>query len=348
MTCRLDSTVLCTNTPILTAHWLSAFTVEGNDRASVLQEVSYATVVVYVKIARQLRVLRIESAMGNEVRAKVALIATQRTTRWKIYWHQSFTNVRLRNVHKSEYSEGKTLTELGHEHALSTRPPEDRCLCATRSQSWPKAVPDVIKEAAGKQRNKRKYQEENIRRVDKVCWKERRRKPRSEHTKTTGKTEGEKSYPIQLVHTVFDTSWRRLAQSSPSTATAGNQYAVNVNIFVHKTVESSLQAFKDETVINSIEAEGKSTLHWKSVIEQEQKFARTSISAKMGEGVKRFGRFLKARSSEPMRVTEGNTEHCRNEKEGWRTGDPRENPPTSCIVRHDSHMQKSGSDPAGG
>ncbi|KAJ8876738.1 hypothetical protein PR048_021185 [Dryococelus australis] len=29
------------------------------------------------------------------------------------------------------------------------------------------------------------------------------------------------------------------------------------------------------------------------------------------------------------------------------TGDPRENPPTSLIVRHDSHMRKSGSDPAG-
>ncbi|KAJ8867338.1 hypothetical protein PR048_031139 [Dryococelus australis] len=29
------------------------------------------------------------------------------------------------------------------------------------------------------------------------------------------------------------------------------------------------------------------------------------------------------------------------------TGDPRENPPTGCIVRHDSHERKSRSDPAG-
>ncbi|KAJ8875018.1 hypothetical protein PR048_022908 [Dryococelus australis] len=35
----LDSAVLCTNIPISTAHWLSAATVEGDDWASVLQEV---------------------------------------------------------------------------------------------------------------------------------------------------------------------------------------------------------------------------------------------------------------------------------------------------------------------
>ncbi|KAJ8886292.1 hypothetical protein PR048_012502 [Dryococelus australis] len=40
MTCRLDSTVLCSNMAILTAHSLSAVTVEGDDCASVLQEVS--------------------------------------------------------------------------------------------------------------------------------------------------------------------------------------------------------------------------------------------------------------------------------------------------------------------
>ncbi|KAJ8874951.1 hypothetical protein PR048_022841 [Dryococelus australis] len=43
-----------------------------------------------------------------------------------------------------------------------------------------------------------------------------------------------------LVHTVFDT-WRTLAQSSPSTVTADNQCAVDIGIFVHKTVESSMQ-----------------------------------------------------------------------------------------------------------
>ncbi|KAJ8883619.1 hypothetical protein PR048_015463 [Dryococelus australis] len=39
-------------------------------------------------------------------------------------------------------------------------------------------------------------------------------------------------------------------------------------------------------------------------------------------------------------------EQRRNECSGG-TRDPRENPPTSDIVRHDSHMRKSGSDPAG-
>ncbi|KAJ8888535.1 hypothetical protein PR048_008026 [Dryococelus australis] len=40
--------------------------------------------------------------------------------------------------------------------------------------------------------------------------------------------------PQPLVHTVFDTSWRTLAQSSPSSATAENQRAVDIGIFVRK------------------------------------------------------------------------------------------------------------------
>ncbi|KAJ8885948.1 hypothetical protein PR048_012154 [Dryococelus australis] len=47
-----------------------------------------------------------------------------------------------------------------------------------------------------------------------------------------------------------------------------------------------------------------------------------------------------------MRVTEVRMEQHRNAS-AWETGYPRENPPTSGIVRHDSHMQKSMSDPAG-
>ncbi|KAJ8885940.1 hypothetical protein PR048_012146 [Dryococelus australis] len=47
-----------------------------------------------------------------------------------------------------------------------------------------------------------------------------------------------------FVHTLFDTSWRTLAQSSPSTVTADNQCALNIGIFVHKTVESSLQVIE--------------------------------------------------------------------------------------------------------
>ncbi|KAJ8880610.1 hypothetical protein PR048_017080 [Dryococelus australis] len=48
----------------------------------------------------------------------------------------------------------------------------------------------------------------------------------------------------------------------------------------------------------------------------------------------------------PQRFDEASMEQRRNERAG-ETGDLRENPPTSGIVRHDSHMRKSGSDPAG-
>ncbi|KAJ8895040.1 hypothetical protein PR048_000364 [Dryococelus australis] len=44
-----------------------------------------------------------------------------------------------------------------------------------------------------------------------------------------------------------------------------------------------------------------------------------------------------------MRVIEVSKEHHYNVRAG-ETGDPRENPPTSGIVRHDSHMRKSGLD----
>ncbi|KAJ8878281.1 hypothetical protein PR048_018858, partial [Dryococelus australis] len=47
-----------------------------------------------------------------------------------------------------------------------------------------------------------------------------------------------------LVHTVFDTCWRTLTQSSPSTVTADNQCTVDIGISVHKTVESSLQVIE--------------------------------------------------------------------------------------------------------
>ncbi|KAJ8872733.1 hypothetical protein PR048_026348 [Dryococelus australis] len=47
--------------------------------------------------------------------------------------------------------------------------------------------------------------------------------------------------PEPLVHTVFGISWRTLAQSSPSTATADVQRAVNIVIPAHKTVDSSPQ-----------------------------------------------------------------------------------------------------------
>ncbi|KAJ8896126.1 hypothetical protein PR048_001469 [Dryococelus australis] len=43
----------------------------------------------------------------------------------------------------------------------------------------------------------------------------------------------------------------------------------------------------------------------------------------------------------PMRVIAVSMEQCRNER-AEETGDPRENPPTNDIVRHDSYMRKSG------
>ncbi|KAJ8865885.1 hypothetical protein PR048_033408 [Dryococelus australis] len=45
-----------------------------------------------------------------------------------------------------------------------------------------------------------------------------------------------------------------------------------------------------------------------------------------------------------MRVNEVNMERRRNEGEG-ETGDPRRNPPTNGIVRHDSHLRKSATRP---
>ncbi|KAJ8881231.1 hypothetical protein PR048_017705 [Dryococelus australis] len=44
-----------------------------------------------------------------------------------------------------------------------------------------------------------------------------------------------------LAHVVFDTTWRTVPQSSPSTVTTDNQCTVDIAIFVHKIVESSLQ-----------------------------------------------------------------------------------------------------------
>ncbi|KAJ8869189.1 hypothetical protein PR048_030759 [Dryococelus australis] len=59
-----------------------------------------------------------------------------------------------------------------------------------------------------------------------------------------------------------------------------------------------------------------------------------------------FRWLLTSRSPEPMRVIEKSMEQRRNARVGG-TGDPRENPPTSGIVQHGSHIRKSGSGPAG-
>ncbi|KAJ8878424.1 hypothetical protein PR048_019002 [Dryococelus australis] len=44
-----------------------------------------------------------------------------------------------------------------------------------------------------------------------------------------------------MVHVVFDTSWRTVAQSPPSTVTADNQCAVDIGKFVQKIAEPNLQ-----------------------------------------------------------------------------------------------------------
>ncbi|KAJ8898154.1 hypothetical protein PR048_003514 [Dryococelus australis] len=80
-----------------------------------------------------------------------------------------------------------------------------------------------------------------------------------------------------LVHTVFGTSWRTLAQLSPSTVTADNQYTVGIDKFVHKTVESSLQ--RPEEFASSVTCRLDSTVlcanmpistaHWLSAVTVE-------------------------------------------------------------------------------
>ncbi|KAJ8874461.1 hypothetical protein PR048_025310 [Dryococelus australis] len=59
------------------------------------------------------------------------------------------------------------------------------------------------------------------------------------------------SWRILLVHMVFVTSRRTLSQSSPSGVTADHQCTVDIGIFAHKTVESSLQATNGRRIITS-------------------------------------------------------------------------------------------------
>ncbi|KAJ8875913.1 hypothetical protein PR048_023820, partial [Dryococelus australis] len=64
---------------------------------------------------------------------------------------------------------------------------------------------------------------------------------------------------------------------------------------------------------------------------------RHEILLLKGSEVKRFGWLSTSRSSELMRVIEVNMEQRRSEGEG-ETGDPRENPSTIGIIRHDSRF----------
>ncbi|KAJ8898459.1 hypothetical protein PR048_003819 [Dryococelus australis] len=79
-------------------------------------------------------------------------------------------------------------------------------------------------------------------------------------------------------------------------------------------------------------------LYRKIEVAMESSFGEKSINPRLRQ---EFA--LTARSREPMRVIEVNSVGLRGEGE---TGYPRESPPPSGIVRHDSHMQKSGSGPS--
>ncbi|KAJ8872158.1 hypothetical protein PR048_025760 [Dryococelus australis] len=63
--------------------------------------------------------------------------------------------------------------------------------------------------------------------------------PRSSHPGATAVGPAVTRAP--LVPTILDTSWRRLAQSSPAIVAADNQCAVDVGLSLHKTVESRVQ-----------------------------------------------------------------------------------------------------------
>ncbi|KAJ8872730.1 hypothetical protein PR048_026344 [Dryococelus australis] len=104
-----------------------------------------------------------------------------------------------------------------------------------------------------------------------------------------------------LVHTVFDTTWRTVTQSSPSTVTADNQCAVGIGIFVHKTVDYTLQYGI------------RFVFHCKSAIGVESSKVSLINSDQIAKCVKRFGRLLTAKSREPMRVIEVKMERRRNE-----------------------------------
>ncbi|KAJ8887973.1 hypothetical protein PR048_007458 [Dryococelus australis] len=58
------------------------------------------------------------------------------------------------------------------------------------------------------------------------------------------------------------------------------------------------------------------------------------------EAAARRGLLSAPRSSEPMKVIEVSMERLRNEREGGKTGDSRENIQTNRIVWHDSHLRK--------
>ncbi|KAJ8885942.1 hypothetical protein PR048_012148 [Dryococelus australis] len=151
-----------------------------------------------------------------------------------------------------------------------------------------------------------------------------------------------------LVHTVFDTSWRTLAQSSPSAVTADNQSAVNVCIFVRSLPILTTHCLSASTVEGGV---------WASVLQEVANTAWTNDSNYRRNRRARFGTNIAdsgtkrqlqtvntGRQTKPMRVIRVSMEQCRNET-AEETEDPRVNPPTSDIMWHDSHKRKSGSDP---
>ncbi|KAJ8867385.1 hypothetical protein PR048_031186 [Dryococelus australis] len=183
-----------------------------------------------------------------------------------------------------------------------------------------------------------------------------------------------------LVHTVFDISWRMVAQSSPYIVTADSQFAV-----VHMTVQSGLQVIElmrdVETSTNSYYTEERLSIH-SPLIPCVTVVIMYSVSSIMNAGTTRVRgrggwavRLLASHLSEPGSISSGVAPHfcmwksCRSMqlvrrvfseishfpypfiptlfhthhlRPRWLTGHPVENPPTSGIVRHVSHLRKSG------
>ncbi|KAJ8867546.1 hypothetical protein PR048_031348 [Dryococelus australis] len=67
---------------------------------------------------------------------------------------------------------------------------------------------------------------------------------------TCASKETPRSSASLFIHTVFDTSWRTVAQSSPSTLTAHAQCAVDIGTFVHKTTCSVISTNVNECVLS--------------------------------------------------------------------------------------------------
>ncbi|KAJ8867371.1 hypothetical protein PR048_031172 [Dryococelus australis] len=124
---------------------------------------------------------------------------------------------------------------------------------------------------------------------------------------------------FQLVHTVFGTPWRTLAQSSPSTVTAGNQCAAYIGIFVHEHVESSPQAFhkcslyREQSITQGarlsrsfFESKVEDKLHMKAVLQIARNVHSHSAMTEEGLGKESAMAFARDPSQHSRGVISGN------------------------------------------